>query len=410
MSSSEELLAPRGRSATETWDRLKREGGASGQTPSLMFVVNVAWFFVSHRLALARAAISAGFRVHLASDLEHESEIAEIRQLGIEFHRMRIARSGLSPVDEVKTIRELRRIMRLIRPDIVHNVTAKPVIYGSQIAHALGTTGVVNAMSGFGYAYSAGPSRRLLRGALDIAYARSFSPQNVRIVVQNYDDRAEVLRICPAATKRIHLIRGSGVDLSEFGHSPEPEGTPTVVLPARLLREKGVCEFAAAAAQLLRTGLAARFVLAGRLDPANRGALTAEQVHELCVKSGLEWIGDCTDMPRLFRESHVVCLPSYREGMPKVLLEACASGRAVITTDTPGCRDVIHAGRNGLLVPPRDMQALAAAIRQLVEDAPRRRRMGSEARLLAEREFGVEEVIRAHLEMYRELLDVRAGP
>jgi len=373
-----------------------------------LFVVNVAWFFASHRLALAQAALSAGFRVHLASDLEQQSEVAEIRRLGIEFHRMRVVRSGLNLVDEVKTIGELRRIMRVVRPDIVHNVTAKPVIYGSQIAHALGITGIVNAMSGFGYAYSAGPGRRLLRAALDMAYARSFSPQNVRIVVQNEDDRAEVLRICPAATQRIRLVRGSGVDLSEFGYWPEPEGTPAVVLPARLLREKGVWEFGAAAAELLRTGLAARFVLAGRLDPANRGALTGEQVRELCVKSGLEWIGDCTDMPRLFRESHVVCLPSYREGMPKVLLEACASGRAVITTDTPGCRDVIQAGRNGLLVPPRDMHALATAIRQLVEDAQCRRRMGAEARILAEREFGVEDVVRTHLEMYRELLGLPA--
>jgi len=373
-----------------------------------LFVVNVAWFFASHRLALAQAALSAGFRVHLASDLEQQSEVAEIRRLGIEFHRMRVVRSGLNLVDEVKTIGELRRIMRVVRPDIVHNVTAKPVIYGSQIAHALGITGIVNAMSGFGYAYSAGPGRRLLRAALDMAYARSFSPQNVRIVVQNEDDRAEVLRICPAATQRIRLVRGSGVDLSEFRYWPEPEGTPTMVLPARLLREKGVYEFAAAAAELLRTGLAARFVLAGRLDPANRGALAAEQVRELCAKSGLEWIGDCTDMPGLFRESHVVCLPSYREGMPKVLLEACASGRAVITTDTPGCRDVIQAGRNGLLVPPRDMHALATAIRQLVEDAQCRRRMGAEARILAEREFGVEDVVRTHLEMYRELLGLPA--
>lgn len=409
MSSSERLLATGGDLATGTWDPRKREGARGGLTPSLLFVVNVAWFFASHRLALARAAISAGFRVHLASDLEHQSEIAEIRRLGIEFHRMRVARSGLNPVDEVKTIRELRRIMRLVRPDIVHNVTAKPVIYGSYVANALGTTGVVNAMSGFGYAYSAGPGRRLLRSVLDMAYARSFSPKNVRIIVQNEDDRAEVLRICPAANQRICLVRGSGVDLSEFGYWPEPEGTPTVVLPARLLREKGVCEFAAAAGELLRAGLAARFVLAGRLDPANRGALTAEQVHELCANSGVEWIGDCTDMPRLFRESHVVCLPSYREGMPKVLLEACASGRAVITTDTPGCRDVIHAGRNGLLVPPRDVEALAAAIRQLIEGAQRRRRMGAEARLLAEREFDVEEVVRTQLEMYRELLDLPAG-
>jgi glycosyltransferase involved in cell wall biosynthesis len=408
--SSEEFSAAAADASPEVWHSANREDAHGHGTPSLLFVVNVAWFFASHRLSLARAAISAGFHVHLASDLEHESEVTEIRRWGIQFHRMRVARSGLNPVDEVKTIRELRRIMRLVRPDIVHNVTAKPVIYGSQIAHALGITGVVNAMSGFGYAYSAGRGRRWLRGAMDMAYARAFNPQNVRIVVQNEDDRAEVLRICPGATARIRLIPGSGVDLREFGNWPEPEGTPTVVLPARLLREKGVCEFAAAAAELRRSGLAARFVLAGRLDAANRGALTAEQVRELCMESGLEWIGDCTDMPRLFRESHIVCLPSYREGMPKVLLEACASGRAIITTDTPGCRDAIQRGRNGLLVPPRDVQALAMAIRELVEDAPRRKRMGAEARMLAEREFGVEDVVRTHLEMYRELLDLPAGP
>ena len=134
----------------------------------------------------------------------------------------------------------------------------------------------------------------------------------------------------------------------------EPEGTPAVVLPARLLREKGIYEFAAAAAELRRTGLVARYVLAGRLDPANRGALSAQQVHDLCATTGVEWVGDCKDMPRLYRESHLVCLPSYyREGVPKVLLEACACGKPVITTDTPGCRDVIHSEQNGLLVPPR---------------------------------------------------------
>jgi glycosyltransferase involved in cell wall biosynthesis len=404
VSSSEPLPAPGGDSATKTWDRLKCEGGRSGPTPSLLFIVNVAWFFLSHRLPLARAAMAAGLRVHVAGDLEHESEIAELQRCGIEFHRIHVARSGLNPLEELRTIRELRRIMRLVRPDVVHNVTPKPVIYGSRIAHSLGIRGVVNAVSGFGYAYSAGSARRLLRGVLDRAYARAFSPPNVRIVVQNDDDRGEVLRICPAASQRIRMIRGSGVDLNEFRSWPEPEGTPVVLLPGRLLREKGVYEFAAATAELRRSGLAARFVLAGRLDPANRGALTAEQVRQLCTNSALEWVGDCKDMPRLFRESNLVCLPSYREGMPKVLLEACASGRAVITTDTPGCRDVIRAGRNGLLVPPRDSEALAVAIRQLLEDPARRGRMGVQARLLAEREFGVEAVIASHLEMYRELL------
>jgi glycosyltransferase involved in cell wall biosynthesis len=279
------------------------------------------------------------------------------------------------------------------------------VIYGSRVARASGTHGVVNAMSGFGYAYSIGPGRRLLRQGLDRAYRRSFQPSNVRIVVQNDDDRAEVLRICPAAADRVRTIRGSGVDLHEFRASPEPAGKPVVVLPARVLREKGVREFAAAAAALLRSGASARFVLAGRLDPGNRGALTGEQLRDLSEESGLEWTGDWPDMAQLFRDCHVVCLPSYREGMPKALLEACASGRPIVTTDVPGCRDVIPEGRNGLLVPARNAAALATAIRQLIEDAPLRRRMGAEGRLLAEREFGIDAVVRSHLGIYGELMN-----
>ena len=385
-------------------DRLETATGSGGNGTTLMFVVNVAWFFVSHRLALAQAACRSGFRVHLASDLESESEADEVRRAGIEFHRIRIARSGWNPLIEWRTICDLQRVVRLVRPDILHNVTAKPVIHGSRIARVLRTPGVVNAVSGFGYAYSGGTGRRMLRALLDHAYEQAFGPQNVRIVVQNEDDRGEVLRICPAARPRVRLIRGSGVDLNEFQESPELEGTPTVVLPARLLREKGVYEFAAAALELRRAGVSARFIMAGRLDPANRGALTAEQVRELCASTGVEWIGDCRNMPRLFRESHIVCLPSYREGMPKALLEACGAGRAIITSESPGCRDVVRSGENGLLVPPRDSRALAAAMRELLVNPLLRQRMGRQARVMAEREFGIDRIIQQHLAIYRELV------
>jgi len=382
-----------------------RAGGRSGCAQSLLFVTNVAWFFISHRLALARGAIAAGLTVHLASDVEDEAEIAAVSQEGIKFHRLRVVRSGLNPIDEMKCILELRRVMLRVHPAIVHNVTSKPVIYGSWVARALKTPGVVNAISGFGHVYGSGTGRLLLRGLMDRAYARALAPQNVRVIVQNNEDRAEVLRICPQARERVHLIQGSGVDLNVFKEWSEVAGTPTVLLPARLLREKGIYEFAAAAAELRRTGLAAHFVLAGRLDPANRGALSAQQIHDLCSASGMQWLGDCKDMPRLYRESHIVCLPSYyREGVPKVLLEACACGRPVVTTDTPGCRDVVRAEQNGLLVPPRDSSALAAAIRQLVIDPQRRKRMGAQARILAEREFGVERVVERHVEIYRGLL------
>ena len=393
---------------------LRPEGSATGEMTgrnrgTLVFIVNVAWFFLSHRLPLARAAMATGFRVHLLSDVEDESEIRAVQSSGIVFHRVSITRSGLKPVGELNTLRELRRILQRVRPDIVHNVTPKPVIYGTRVARTLGTRGVVNAISGFGHVYGS-PRRSLLRGMLDRAYAGAFRPHNVHIIVQNEADRSEVLRLCPAAAARIHLIRGSGVDLAEFQPAPEPAGTPTVLLPARLLREKGICEFAAAAGELRRRGCAARFVVAGRLDPANRGALSAQEMTELAAANGVQWLGDCRDMPSCLREAHIVCLPTYyREGVPKVLLEACAAARAIVTTDTPGCRDVVRAGENGLLVPPRDVGSLAGAIRELLEDPQLRQRMGRAGRARAEREFAIEQVVRSHLELYRELMTPSAA-
>ncbi len=378
----------------------------SGRT--LLFVVNVAWFFLSHRLALARAAMAAGLRVHLAASVEDQAEILQVREAGVEFHRLDLARGGTNPLRDLGTFRRLQRIMSEVRPELVHNVTAKPIVYGTQAARASGVRGIVNAVSGFGYAY-ASRSRRLLRGLLDTGFERAFRPANVRIVVQNADDRAAVLRLCPAAGQRIRLILGSGVDLREFRPSCEPRGVPTVLLPARVLREKGVHEFAAAAAELRRAGVVARFVLAGRLDPANRGALTGPEVQALCTSSGMEWLGDCKNMPQLIADANVVCLPSYREGAPKALLEACAAARAVITSDTAGCRDVVDDGLNGLLVPPRDSIALAAAIRRLVESPELRQRMGLAGRVRAENEFGVERVVQSHLEIYRDLLAAPAG-
>jgi glycosyltransferase involved in cell wall biosynthesis len=377
-------------------EQLTRQG-------TLLFVVNVAWFFLSHRLALARAAMTAGFDVHLASDVQDESEGAAVERWGIRFHRVGVARGGLNPLGELRSLRELRRIAARVRPVVVHNVTSKPVIYGTRAALASGASGIVNAVSGFGYAYTPGPGRRILRALMNRAYAGAFRPTNVRIIVQNGEDRAAVLRLCPAARERIRLILGSGVDLAELTPAPEPDDVPLVVLPARVLREKGVYEFAAAAAELRRHGPAARFVLAGRLDPANRGALTSAQLSELCAATGLEWLGDCKDMPGCFAQASIVCLPSYREGAPKALLEAAAAGRAIVTTDTPGCRDVVTEGETGLLVPPRDAVALAAAIRRLLEDPELRRRLGAAGRVRAEREFGIERVTQSHLELYREL-------
>jgi glycosyltransferase involved in cell wall biosynthesis len=372
----------------------------------LLFVVNVAWFFLSHRLAIARSARQVGVDVHLAADVEDESEFRRVEQEGIRFHRIRLVRGGVQPLRELVTLGEIARVVRRVRPDIVHNVTPKPVIYGSIAARLAGTAGIVNAISGFGYAYGTGGGRRRpLARLADLAYATAFRGPTVRIVVQNGDDFAEVRRIRPEASRRTILVPGSGVDLDEFAAGPEPDGVPVVVLSARMLRDKGVVEFAEAAALLRASRVAARFVLAGRLDPSNPTALSATELAALSERCGVEWIGETRDVPALLRSCHVVCLPTYyREGVPKALLEACAARRPIVTTDVAGCRDVVHDGVNGLLVPPRSPESLAVALRRLIEDADLRRRMGGAGLERARREFDVHAVVRRHLDVYRELI------
>lgn len=376
----------------------------------LLFVVNVAWFFLSHRLPIAQAALAAGMKVSLAADVVGTAEIEAVEGAGIEFHRIRLARSGMRPSQEVSTVLQLARTVQRIQPSIVHNVTAKPVIYGSLVAKLLRVRGIVNAVAGFGHAYGDAAERRKLAALMDRAYGLAFRGNGVRVIVQNVDDEVEVRRICPTIESCVRRITGSGVDLAVFTASPEPDGPPIVVLPARMLREKGVEEFCTAAAVLRGAGVDARFVLAGRLDPGNRTALTESELRSLCDRSGAEWLGDCCDMPALLRNSNIVCLPTYyREGVPKVLLEACASQRAVVTTNVSGCREVVRSGVNGILVEPRAVTPLAVALRTLIENPTVRRGMGAAGRRRAEREFDVRAVARQHLEIYAELAGRRSG-
>lgn len=370
----------------------------------LLFVVNVAWFFLSHRLAIAAAARDGGMDVHLAADVEDPSEEAAVEAAGVTFHRIGLSRSGIGPSGEVTTLAGLARVMKSLRPDVVHNVTAKPVIYGSVVAKALRVRGIVNAVSGFGYAYGGAGDRKTIASAMDRAYRFAFGGDRVRVVVQNSEDAAEVVRICPAAAGRIRLVRGSGVDLGRFAPSDEPQGDPVVVMTARMLRDKGVVEFCEAAGNLLRSGIRARFLLAGRVDPSNRTAFSATELTELCRRTGAEWVGDCRDVPELLRRCHIVCLPTYyREGVPKALLEACATQRPIVATDMVGCRDVVQDGVNGLLVQSRSIESLVVALGRLIADPALRRRMGRAGRARAEQEFDVRQVVHRHMKIYQEL-------
>ena len=374
--------------------------GKSEPRPRLLFVVNVGWFFISHRLPIARAARDAGFEVHVATHADR-GDAAVLLGEEIVLHNVPLERGKLSISSDLRYLLRLARVMRNIRPDIVHNVTVKPVLYGTIAARALRVGGIVNALSGLGYSFSS-DHRWALAAALRVAFRGVFRSSKVLLIVQNADDQDLMTsaRIIEAA--RIVLIRGSGVDLREYPFTMEPPDIePLVLLPARLLRDKGVCEFAEASALLADRGCRARFAIAGRLDESNPAAFTRRELDELLQRYPVQWLGQVQDMPSLYRETSIVCLPTfYREGLPKALLEACACGRPVVTTDVPGCRDVVEHEVNGLLVPIRNSHALADALQALIDDPERRARFGLAGRRRVEEQFGIERVIAQTLALY----------
>lgn len=379
-------------------------GPVRDEPKSLLFVVNAMRFFLSHRLPLARGATQLGYKVHVAGDFESRSEIGELERHDIECHHVPMVRGPGSPLSDMSLPFRLWSLYRRIRPTIIHHVTAKPIIFGSLAAKFIPGSRVVNAVSGLGYAFSSQDfAARLVRWPMQTAYRLLLSSRRSYQIFQNAADR-EALFPSASPTGRYMLIPGSGVDLDVFQATPQPSGNAMVLLPARMLRDKGIAEFCEAASIVKKTIPAARFVMAGRLDPENPAGLSEGTIDELCKATGAEWIGESMQMPQLMERATLICLPSYREGLPKALVEACAAGRPIVTTDVPGCRDVVRHGIEGLLVPPRDAGALAAAIQTLLANRELRNAMGRNARIRAEAEFDVRKIVARTLEVYASAL------
>lgn len=372
----------------------------------ILYIVNDANFFLSHRLPLALAAQGDGFDIHVATPLSDDVE--KIRAAGFRFHPIPLTRRGARLGEELASVIALYRLYRKVKPDLVHLVTIKPVLYGGIAARLAGVPAVVSAVTGLGYVFIArGFKASLLRTAVKGAYRFALGHANGRVIFQNPDDRSSFLKARLVDSRQTVLIKGSGVDMTQFSPSPEPPGVPLVVFAARMLWDKGVGEFVDAARWLCGMGIKSRFALVGDTDSGNPAAVPKSQLESWQQSGVVEWWGQYTNMPMVFAQSHIVALPSaYGEGVPKVLIEAAASGRPIVTTDTPGCREIVQHGENGLLVPVRDVAALTEALRRLLEDAELRRRMGAKGREIAVAEFSVERVVSETLDVYRELLSV----
>jgi len=358
----------------------------------LVYVITEDWFFASHFLDRAKAAVGKGYKVSVITRCRETAR--EFRQYGLAPINIEFSRRGLNPITELITIFRLRTILKRIKPDIVHNVALKPVVLGSLAAQFAGVQNIVNAPVGMGYVFTSEENRaRILRPVVNALIRYSLGRQVRRVIIENNDDFNNLVASGFAKKDSIALIKGAGVDTKKFDYKPEPDGQVRVIMVSRLLRDKGVQEFIDAAKLVKARESTVQFVLVGDVDEGNPTSLTADQLTDLRKSRDVTWLGARTDIAELLAASHVACLPSYREGLPKSLIEAASAGRPIVTTDVPGCREVVTHMVNGLLIQPRDVTALATAIEKLVNDPQLRQSMGKENRQKAESEYANEMII-----------------
>lgn len=370
----------------------------------ILYVVNDPAFFLSHRSNLGIYASQQGFEVHVAT--ANGEAVEKIQNLGFVYHEIPFRRSGINPIIEISLIFSLYKLYRTIRPDLLHHVTIKPVLYGSIAARMASLPAVVNAISGLGYVFSAsGFVPTLLRFPVKSLYRLALGHGNYIVIVQNTHDFDVIKDSGWIDQGRLRLIRGSGVDLKKFKPSNKEPEDMIVVFASRMLWDKGVGIFVEAARDLIAQNVVARFVLVGEPDRGNPNTVSKEQLLGWSKIPGIEWWGFHDDMEQVLDQASIVCLPTYYgEGVPKVLIEAAASGKPIVATEIPGCAEIVKQDYNGFLVPIKDANTLAQKILLLINDRNLRSRMGTNGRALAEKEFSIESVVVHTMDIYHELL------
>lgn len=372
----------------------------------ILLFANTDWYLWNFRRSLALAARDAGYDVLLVSPPgEYGARFAGI---GLRWQALAMDRRSLNPLRELGVLWRLLRLFRRERPALVHGFTIKCVVYGALSARIARVPGRVNAVAGLGYVFSSGDAKaRLLRPLVRLMMRMALGGERARLILQNPDDAALFERAGLVDAEHVRLIRGSGVDCLRFAARAPAADSPgplRVLLAARLLWDKGIREYVEAARMLRAQHRQVSFLLAGTPDAGNPAAVPEADVRRWVQEGVLEWLGHVEDMATLFRSVDVVVLPSYREGLPKSLIEAAACGLPLVTCDAPGCREVVTDGVDGLLVPPRDARALAAAIARLLDDPALRTRLGTAARAKALARFDEKIVIKETLAVYREVM------
>lgn len=364
----------------------------------ILFFANTDWYLYNYRLELAQALRAKGHEVVMVSP---EGNFApRLRELGFRLVSFPLSRRGLNLLVEFSTLVRLVGLYHREKPDLVHQFTVKCVLYGSMACFFTGIRSVVNSVEGLGYVFTEGVGKQTwLRGLVKLIYRLVLHP--TWVIVLNPDDQQYFLENHLVNPRHIVLILGTGVDITQFFPLPESNRNPLVILPARLLWDKGVGEFVEAARRLRTAGLQARFALVGDPDDGNPRSVKPAQLQAWEKEAVIEWWGWKEKMADVYAQASVICLPTYyREGLPKSLIEAVACGRPIVTTNVPGCREMVRQGGNGLLVEARDVSGLAEALKYLILNPNIRAKMGAIGRKIAEEEYSSERIIPQILTVY----------
>lgn len=370
----------------------------------LFIVVNQDWFFLSHRLPIGVAAQNAGYDVTIVSEDTGVSD--QIRAAGLKTINLPINKAGTNLKDEIKTLFFLFKLFRREKPDIVHLVGLKTMLWGSLACRLAGVGAMVSAVCGLGVLFDEQHAESLMTKSILRVLRLTHKGEHTKVIFQNNDDKGVFLNAKIMKEEQCAFTNGSGIDLKNYDYTPEPIGGKIkVIFTARMVEDKGTL-ILIEAAKSLENDYKERlqFLLCGGLD-TNPNGITKEMLEDRCDGDYIQWLGHRQDVLELLKQSHIMAFPSwYREGLPKSVIEAEAIGRPVITTDSVGCRDTVVDGENGFIIPVKDSVALAASLKKLIENPSLRLEMGKKARVIAVDRFDIKDVVRVHLDVYDSIL------
>jgi glycosyltransferase involved in cell wall biosynthesis len=368
----------------------------------ILLFANTDWYLFNFRLGLIKELRNQGHEIVLLSPPGNFHE--RLKENGFQWISFSLSRQGINPISETFTLWRLFRLYQQVKPDLVHHFTIKPVIYGSFAAHLLNIHGIINSITGLGHLFiDPGFITSLLRRLAKWLYR--FSLHRTQVIFENPEDQNIFIQNKFITLEQSHLILGTGVDVDKFQPTQKTNNIPIVLFSSRLLATKGLIEYMDAIRILKQKGYKARFAIAGTTDPGNPASIPQGQLDAWQQSDLAEFWGWQDDMPTILAKTDIFCLPSYREGIPNALLEACACGLPIVTTDVPGCRDVVQHGVNGLLVAPREAQILAEALVTLLINPALRSTMGKASRQIALEKFSLSHIISQNLGVYAQAMN-----